>query len=256
MADENQQSTDPQVHPRKTSRFHPFPNKQREQPLGRCSAAWRGRWARRGRRDRSRRRATGRDPSSVAPAVKKAVKAVAAKAKPEAARKHAARRASLPKTREAARRRGEKERQEIKASAAGQVEGRKIEGLRGSRQEVARQVQVKSAKEIDEVPRSALLEKAAARKASGANNARQEPRAAGKEAESSLSAKWAGLDSNQRRRKPADLQSAPFGHFGTYPRAGKASVDIGSAAPSRKCFAGGSSAPSLDAESVRLAPRF
>ncbi len=28
---------------------------------------------------------------------------------------------------------------------------------------------------------------------------------------------WAGLDSNQRRRKPADLQSAPFGHFGTYP---------------------------------------
>jgi hypothetical protein len=29
---------------------------------------------------------------------------------------------------------------------------------------------------------------------------------------------WAGLDSNQRRRKPADLQSAPFGHFGTYPR--------------------------------------
>ena len=28
---------------------------------------------------------------------------------------------------------------------------------------------------------------------------------------------WAGLDSNQRRHKPADLQSAPFGHFGTYP---------------------------------------
>ncbi len=28
---------------------------------------------------------------------------------------------------------------------------------------------------------------------------------------------WAGLDSNQRRRKPADLQSAPFGHSGTYP---------------------------------------
>jgi hypothetical protein len=33
-----------------------------------------------------------------------------------------------------------------------------------------------------------------------------------------LKAMWAGLDSNQRRRKPADLQSAPFGHFGTYPR--------------------------------------
>ena len=28
---------------------------------------------------------------------------------------------------------------------------------------------------------------------------------------------WAELDSNQRRRKPADLQSAPFGHFGIYP---------------------------------------
>ena len=28
---------------------------------------------------------------------------------------------------------------------------------------------------------------------------------------------WAGLDSNQRRRKPVDLQSTPFGHSGTYP---------------------------------------
>lgn len=28
---------------------------------------------------------------------------------------------------------------------------------------------------------------------------------------------WAGLDSNQRRRKPAELQSAPFGHSGTDP---------------------------------------
>src|SRR5580765_2871874 len=28
---------------------------------------------------------------------------------------------------------------------------------------------------------------------------------------------WAGLDSNQRRRKPADLQSAPVVHFGTDP---------------------------------------
>ncbi len=33
----------------------------------------------------------------------------------------------------------------------------------------------------------------------------------------SVSKHWAGLDSNQRRRKPADLQSAPFGHSGTYP---------------------------------------
>ncbi len=37
-------------------------------------------------------------------------------------------------------------------------------------------------------------------------------------AEGSFKDWWAGLDSNQRRRKPADLQSAPFGHFGTYPR--------------------------------------
>jgi hypothetical protein len=36
---------------------------------------------------------------------------------------------------------------------------------------------------------------------------------------SAATLKWAGLDSNQRRRKPADLQSAPFGHFGTYPLA-------------------------------------
>ncbi len=28
---------------------------------------------------------------------------------------------------------------------------------------------------------------------------------------------WAEKDSNLRRRKPADLQSAPFGHFGIYP---------------------------------------
>ena len=34
---------------------------------------------------------------------------------------------------------------------------------------------------------------------------------------SSIGQMWAGLDSNQRRHKPADLQSAPFGHFGTYP---------------------------------------
>ena len=29
--------------------------------------------------------------------------------------------------------------------------------------------------------------------------------------------RWAGTDSNRRRRMPADLQSAPFGHFGTRP---------------------------------------
>jgi hypothetical protein len=38
-----------------------------------------------------------------------------------------------------------------------------------------------------------------------------------RKAKTALSEYWAGLDSNQRRRKPADLQSAPFGHFGTYP---------------------------------------
>ncbi len=32
---------------------------------------------------------------------------------------------------------------------------------------------------------------------------------------------WAELDSNQRRREPADLQSAPFGHFGIRPCTGK-----------------------------------
>ena len=32
-----------------------------------------------------------------------------------------------------------------------------------------------------------------------------------------LSEWWAGLDSNQRRHKPVDLQSTPFGHSGTYP---------------------------------------
>ena len=28
---------------------------------------------------------------------------------------------------------------------------------------------------------------------------------------------WAKMDSNHRRRKPADLQSAPFGHSGNHP---------------------------------------
>ena len=29
---------------------------------------------------------------------------------------------------------------------------------------------------------------------------------------------WAKMDSNHRRRKPADLQSAPFGHSGICPK--------------------------------------
>ena len=32
-----------------------------------------------------------------------------------------------------------------------------------------------------------------------------------------LSKKWVVMDSNHRRRKPADLQSAPFGHSGNHP---------------------------------------
>ena len=32
---------------------------------------------------------------------------------------------------------------------------------------------------------------------------------------------WAKMDSNHRRRKPADLQSAPFGHSGICPFAFK-----------------------------------
>ena|SRR3989344_216353 len=32
-----------------------------------------------------------------------------------------------------------------------------------------------------------------------------------------LKNQWAGRDSNPRRPKPADLQSAPFDRFGTYP---------------------------------------
>lgn len=29
--------------------------------------------------------------------------------------------------------------------------------------------------------------------------------------------RWVEMDSNHRRRKPADLQSAPFGHSGNFP---------------------------------------
>src|SRR5208282_4877876 len=36
----------------------------------------------------------------------------------------------------------------------------------------------------------------------------------------SLSYRWRGEDSNLRRHKPADLQSAPFGHSGTSPPKG------------------------------------
>ncbi len=32
-----------------------------------------------------------------------------------------------------------------------------------------------------------------------------------------MTKKWGRMDSNHRRYKPADLQSAPFGHSGTPP---------------------------------------
>src|SRR4051812_40943203 len=48
---------------------------------------------------------------------------------------------------------------------------------------------------------------------------------------------WAELDSNQRRRKPADLQSAPFGHFGIYPcRNSEGTWDIRPRSAGRKPF--------------------
>ena len=34
------------------------------------------------------------------------------------------------------------------------------------------------------------------------------------------------MDSNHRRRKPADLQSAPFGHFGIYPEKGRSFIRV------------------------------
>ncbi|SPD66102.1 protein of unknown function [Cupriavidus taiwanensis] len=43
---------------------------------------------------------------------------------------------------------------------------------------------------------------------------------------------WRGLDSNQRRRKPTDLQSAPFSHSGTSPQR---TIDYG--LPRRSCQA-------------------
>lgn len=41
--------------------------------------------------------------------------------------------------------------------------------------------------------------------------------AAGRRPPTVTSSKWARLDSNQRRHKPTDLQSVPFGHSGTLP---------------------------------------
>ena len=41
---------------------------------------------------------------------------------------------------------------------------------------------------------------------------------------------WVEMDSNHRRRKPADLQSAPFGHSGIHPIAdAKLMIFFGSA---------------------------
>ena len=48
---------------------------------------------------------------------------------------------------------------------------------------------------------------------------------------------WAGLDSNQRRHKPADLQSAPFGHFGTSPRELERAMGIEPTSPAWKAGA-------------------
>ena len=41
-----------------------------------------------------------------------------------------------------------------------------------------------------------------------------------------VTALWAGRDLNPRRRKPADLQSAPFDHFGTYPSLRETNRDL------------------------------
>lgn len=39
--------------------------------------------------------------------------------------------------------------------------------------------------------------------------------------------RWRGKDSNLRRRKPADLQSAPFGRSGTPPKKNQAGYFLG-----------------------------
>lgn len=46
---------------------------------------------------------------------------------------------------------------------------------------------------------------------------------------------WRGLDSNQRRRKPTDLQSAPFSHSGTSPQR---TCDYGVIAPACQALSG------------------
>ena len=48
--------------------------------------------------------------------------------------------------------------------------------------------------------------------------------------------KWAKMDSNHRRRKPADLQSAPFGHSGICPSATKISAFLNCVAKVRLFF--------------------
>ena len=53
---------------------------------------------------------------------------------------------------------------------------------------------------------------------------------------------WRGLDSNQRRRKPTDLQSAPFSHSGTSPQRtfdyGPTAIDCQALSVAEHCFAG------------------
>src|SRR3989344_9215585 len=58
---------------------------------------------------------------------------------------------------------------------------------------------------------------------------------------------WAGLDSNQRRRKPPDLQSGPFDRFGTDPRevAMERTIDVSSLSHSFRALKHGAPTPSL-----------
>ena len=53
---------------------------------------------------------------------------------------------------------------------------------------------------------------------------------------------WDELDSNQRRRKPTDLQSAPFSHSGTSPQRtfdyGPTAIDCQALSVAEHCFAG------------------
>ena len=56
---------------------------------------------------------------------------------------------------------------------------------------------------------------------------------------------WRGLDSNQRRRTPADLQSAPFSHSGTPPPSQPSLTGIGRPA-------GNASAPLLSTTSSQV----